>query len=511
MMRSASRCDRIAAGKPYLQLESDGIVLVSGTGRRVAVVVDHGVAGIECGLDYVNVRFASGMVRRVHGAPVFRGNFVTRRRNGARVLYFPNDDLRAAVAVALGLDQLYDGVIFRCLQAENVEKTCVSLDWIAREDASATVVVERAKDLKLFDNNHRLELVVWGSGIDCVPCHMYMLCVNSFGDVFACCRQLKNLVIGNLQLTNIAKRVLGYIPEATCTCDKASLRTANAAERFRGPQSLTVELAGECNGNCSYCFQRPLSTYKRPFGYYAELESFIHDLHIRNVTFLGGEVSVQQKTIELMERLSNDGVKISIITNGAVPQAVERRLLAVSDDFLVTLNGFTQETVSLLSDLPFHRQLEFCLRAEALGKRLSVRFLVTPMTLHEIPAFLAWASQMRLEHLMLDVAVNTPEDYQATGVWGDSTLAGLDRKFWAPLLERVGEQSKAVLRCNAALMSEHGLSLLVCEEIVNLLGLGQDFMREIKADGRLEPKRTYISNKVWVKYWRSLEQVGGGH
>lgn len=477
------------------------LLLMDGEGRTISELIDDGVVSISRHDGHIDVLMSSGKIHSMESMPELNGNFVRRRRNGTRVLYFPNNDFQAAAAVVCGLPPQFDGVIFKRLVGCHDTSRCVSLENIIKRNNSATIVVKRREDAEYFSKNHRLEFVVLDDSRDCVPCHMYMLCINSFGDVFACCRQLKNLVIGNLSEDDIANKVLAYIPQSRCVCDKARLRAATIEEQLRGPLSLTIELAGECNGNCTYCFQRLLPTFKKPFGFYNALESFILKLGINYVTILGGEISVQPKTMALMERLAHNHVRIAIITNGAVPVGAEDRLLSMSDDFLITLNGFSERTVGCLSDLPFARQLDFCEKAIAKVSHVSVRFLISPITLFEIPDFLGWATTMPLEHILLDVAVNTPENYHESGEWGTSTLKSLDKDFWTLPLKKIGEKARSALIQAAPFMEKNNITLLICEEIAEMLDLNYEFLCKINAANRLTPKESYISNKVWMKYW----------
>lgn len=501
-------------GRSYdVNLTRGQLFLVDQNGVELSMIVRDGVDVILKNGQEIDVLLSSGERLLMRPQPDFSGNFVQRCRNGIHVLYFPNDDFVAAAAAVCGVRIPCDGIIFRNLYNCDATGRCVQLDLIQKSEMSATIVVHHRTDLDFFTPKSNLEFVVLDDIRDFVPCHMYMLCVNSFGDIFVCCRQLRNLVIGNLREADISDKVLVYSPNVECICDKAHLRAATIEEQIRGPLSLTIELAGECNGNCTYCFQRYLPTFKKPFKFYEELESFVYKLGIKYVTVLGGEVSVQQKTIELLERFAKNHVRIAIVTNGAVPVNVEERLVSVAEDFLITFNGFSEKTVGLLSNLPFQRQLEFCERVVSMHKRVSVRFLVTPITLVEIPDFLRWASLLPFDHILLDVAVNTPIDYMETGKWGSSSLKSIDMEFWASPLARIGESAKDALRRGASSMAKCGLSLIICEEISDLLGLDLEFMREINAENRLVPKRSYISNKAWVKYWRqnsnSTEKSGG--
>lgn len=489
-----------------IRQEQERLLLIDGEGNPISEVIENGVVSTSRHDGHIDILMSSGKCLSMRPLPQFNGNFVRRRRNGTRVLYFPNNDFLSAAALVCGFGPQFDGVVFKRLIGRYDTNRCVSLEDLINRDISATIVVKRREDTECFSQNHRLEFVVLEDVRDCVPCHMYMLCVNSVGDVFACCRQLNNLVIGNLREDDITNRVLSYIPQSKCVCDKARLRAATIAEQLCGPLSLTIELAGECNGNCTYCFQRSLPTFKKPFGFYEELESFILKLGINYVTILGGEVSVQSKTIELMEHLAHNHVRIAIITNGAVPIRVEDKLLSMSDDFLITLNGFSERTVGCLSDLPFSRQLEFCENAIAKASRVSVRFLITPLTLFEIPDFLNWATKQPFEHVLLDVAVNTPDNYRESGEWGASSLKSLDKDFWTFPLKKIGEKAKSALIQGSPFMEKNNLVLLICEEIAGLLDLNSEFMRKIHAENRLTPKESYISNKVWVKYWRQNQK-----
>lgn len=347
---------------------------------------------------------------------------------------------------------------------------------------------------RIRDEINNIPQVTIPQGKDKVPCHKLLLSINSFGDLFPCCRQLLDMKIGNIKDNNIINKLYNYKPKQPCSCSIGELGNIDSILDFR---HVNIELAGPCNGGCVYCFQKNLSTFNRPVTIYQDLTNLLLALKPKSIMIFGGEIGVQIETIRMLENFKDTFFPyISVATNGVMEDKVISRLLQTVNHVEVTFNGFSNETVSAVSRIPYLKQLTFV--RKAINKcKVSVKLLVNPINVIELPKFLNWALKQPFDHVLIDVTIVTPDDYAINGKWGNSILSFAKDQFWKYVFDTLEPMVKEVISIHKKDIITNDTSLIISPEIRNLLKLEDSFFKSLALSDSLNAKNVSISTRAW--------------
>lgn len=360
------------------------------------------------------------------------------------------------------------------------------------KNRSIKIYVLNEEDKKHFIKFHNFVYNILD--IDTLSCHKYLLSVNSFGEIFPCCRQVPDLLIGNILDNDIIPKVLQYASSKTCQCSIGRLSTITPIDKVL---HINVELASFCNGQCIYCFQRNLPTFNRQVNFYEQLKDFIIQLCPKSIMIFGGEVSVQKKTIKLIDTIKSEiKTEITIASNGNFTDKTREHLKNNVSSFQITFNGFSQRTVNAVSKLRLSRQKY---NAEVLKKQgyiVSVKFLLNPINVLELPTFFEWALENLFDHIIIDSTIITPDDYYKTNNWGESVFSK-DRTFWIDVFKPIGKRIKEIILRYIYSIKNEKISLLICPEINNYLNIETQFYEDNGIKDNLKAKSVSISTKAW--------------
>lgn len=346
------------------------------------------------------------------------------------------------------------------------------------------MIVTRSTRAKDYDND-RTELF----------CPEYFLYVNSFGDVYPCCHQIKSMKIGNIGEPNIYEKIIGYEPENECRCSYVGFKKKEGTKAAF--LNVNVEFAGECNGSCVYCFQKDLPTFKKSIAIYDDLEKLLRLLKPRNMMVFGGEIGIQDKTIRLLEAIKKDcHTIINIATNGNIKTNLYAAFDNLFESIQVTFNGFQSHTVKALSDLDFHKQKRFCERAIQ-KHSVSVKFMITPISIMELSLFLSWALEHPFQHVIIDAAFEPSNNYSTDNDWGVSMMSAMTGFYWDDIIQRIAKSAKLILQEKALFIVKNDIIIMFSNEVEKRFGIDAKFYEENNLAGQLTPKNVCISHKAW--------------
>lgn len=329
---------------------------------------------------------------------------------------------------------------------------------------------------------------------DVLPCHKLLLSINSYGDIYPCCRQILNMKIGNLKDSDIVDKLYHYNPEQNCRCSIGTLGNLDSISKFK---HINIELAGPCNGGCLYCFQKQLHTFNRPIDIYKELNDLFSILKPESIMIFGGEVGVQVETLEMLESFSKlFAPHISVATNGNMPKIAENRLLEIADELELTFNGFSEQTVSAVSNISFFKQMSFV--EKALNKvKLSVKFLANPINVLELPHFIDWALEQPFDHVIVDSTIVTPDDYACSGEWGSSIFSYAKDFFWRGVFQSMENNIKNIINEYRKEILGNNTALIISPEIREMLMMSDSYFESIGLSENLKAKNVSISTSAW--------------
>lgn len=326
-------------------------------------------------------------------------------------------------------------------------------------------------------------------------CPRYFLYINSFGDVYPCCHQILSMRIGNVCDYDIYEKIINYKPNFRCKC--SYIEFDNNEDHNLSFLNINLELAGECNGSCVYCFQKNLPTFKKSISIYKNLEKLLHRLKPQNMMVFGGEIGVQKKTIELLQRIKSDyNTTLNVATNGNINNSLREAFNNMFESIQVTFNGFCANTVKMLSGLDFHEQTKFC--EQAINSHpVSVKFIITPLSLLELPLFLQWALDKPFQHVIIDAAFEPSKNYSVDNDWGVSMLSTMVGFYWDDIFVKMSKEVKSILMEKAESIVQNNIVIMFSNEVEKRLEIDMTFYDEIKISGQLKPKNVCISHKAW--------------
>lgn len=336
------------------------------------------------------------------------------------------------------------------------------------------------------------------------PCHLYMLFLNEKGEIYPCPRTPVNNLIGYISDPDIVERIIDYVPQE-CECAIGSLREANSEEKSEGIVNFNMEIGGECNGSCVFCFQKTLSTFRKHFPFYKDLEAFLIRLKSsKTATIFGGEVTVQPETLRLISMMKKEiGTSVTIVTNGAIPHNNYASLCDIIDGFQVSFYGFNMESVRMISKLNLKQIKDFCEYLSEHNRRLDVKFVLSPLVIHELQPFLEWSLSLNVSHVMVYYAILPSEDYERTGRRDVSSFDNLVPEYWTPIIKRVSNEVKSFFIKNKKQIQEKGINYIVNREVLNLLEIPSSFLKELDIP---QEKSISISCKAWKRILTKKEE-----
>lgn len=336
------------------------------------------------------------------------------------------------------------------------------------------------------------------------PCHLYMLYINEKGEVYPCPRAKQDNLIGLVTEYNILEKVLYYQP-VRCSCSICEIRPANIRESQRGIINTNLEIGGECNGACVYCFQKTLSTFRKPFLYYKELYRFYEQLNnLKYTTIFGGEVTVQKRTMKFISELRDKHHNVvNLVTNGMIPPERYDTVCRNFDSFQVTFNGFSKTSMYYIAKLDYHVTKSFCeYVSNKADKILDVKFLLSPLVINDLIEFLEWSLTLNVSHIMVYYAIIPSDNYEQTGNREVSSLECLEPRYWDEIISRVSCDFENFFLKNINEIKRRNINFIINKDVLDFLKLPVDF---IENNGIPSEKTISITCKAWAKYIDSYD------
>ncbi len=309
------------------------------------------------------------------------------------------------------------------------------------------------------------------------PCHYRELFVASSGDVYPCCLTWNKpaLRIGHITDTDLEARILAF--DGSCRCSSFALRKGTPSDERE--YKLNVETGLACNGRCAMCCVDAPSWHS-PYLYYGELDRLIETLPaINHMVVQGGEVLIQKKTMDWLRRLAarRPGLPLALITNGNAEADLVAFVESLFFNVLISLYGFQDETYRRITRMELEKTLRF---AELLVTRnkttVHLKYLVTPLNLHELPLFLRWAIALGPETISV-IDSNTAHYINR---------ATPDR-YWDLVIGRTGEEVRSVLAGESSRLAGSHTVVLLDALSREMFGLDQGFIEEAGLAGTVLP------------------------
>jgi len=299
-----------------------------------------------------------------------------------------------------------------------------------------------------------------------VSCHFREPFVSHTGEIFPCCRVWgnPNKKIGHISDHDIINKMKVF--DINCQCDEAKLK------KWEGENVRTIffETSLSCNASCAMCCVHAPS-WRGKYDLYDALTQFITQLNPHEISVQGGECLAQPKTLQWLDviRRKNSDIKIILITNGNASEAVYEQVKRIFTSIYISIVGFQDATYKKIMNIDFAKTKSFI---KMIGANttisLHLKYLITPINIHEIDLFFDWAAEQKCNSIYLGQASQL----------ADIRFGG-SIPFWETIIDRAGDSLRASLKRHAASLSRRNCAVYCSRFVVDYLKITPKFAAKI--------------------------------
>ncbi|MBF0459046.1 MAG: hypothetical protein HQK99_14245 [Nitrospirae bacterium] len=291
------------------------------------------------------------------------------------------------------------------------------------------------------------------------PCHFHEMFIHSDGHIHPCCVTLRDdLIIGHINDVDIIEKIDAF--HARCSCDSFTLRRASRDDKKRY-FFINIEMSLLCNAKCAQCSVDAPSWHAK-YDLYSSLTRIIEQLRPMTIAVQGGELLIQKKSLDWTAQIGRryPDMDIMLLTNGCADMGIVPFVNETFDRVVISIYGFQPETYKKTTGLELSKTLSFAEELIRHGKcKVNLKYLTTPINLHEVNLFLRWALWLLPERIIL----------------ADSNIAqyintGTPDRFWEKIEERTKQSVQDELRNARAALKDSGCTIVI--DSVNRKRLG---------------------------------------
>lgn len=297
-----------------------------------------------------------------------------------------------------------------------------------------------------------------------------LLYIDRYGHIYPDCKTYMSPVICEITDEHAAEKVLEYIFDPD-----DSLKLFNM---------VTVEFDSSCHAKCFYCFQED-GHRNEPYMFYDYLLPFLKQLNIKWLFFSGGEILDQPKSMAFMYKCRKElpDTWIHLKTNGNAKLDKVSFVNDCCNSIMVSFNGFSDATCRTIMQVDIQKTIDFCEAVRKAGKcNLGLKFLASPITLVEAPAFLEWAIKLESQCIAIQTVYNYTFDCGKCSR-EDATFSDLNPLFWKPVFERIGKQIEKIIMDNNAKINSGMNYLSSDKKFMRLFDFEENVRNAFRTDG----------------------------
>lgn len=299
------------------------------------------------------------------------------------------------------------------------------------------------------------------------PCQMDGLFIRHTGDVFPCCLVWgrKDMRIGNVNDKNIVEKIRRF--NAACSCERFRFRKATPDDRFN--LFLNIEFSLACQGNCIMCCVEAPS-WSGTYDSYDGIESIIDQCAVSEVLVQGGEVLIQKKSMEWIEKIrgKRPELKFALVTNGNVGVELVRSVEEMFREVVVSIAGFEPETYRKIMGMDLGKTVRFA--GDLCGRRtvdVNLKYLVTPINLHESNLFLEWA-----------VSLGPGKCHFADASVSSYINMNTRDRYWEKIIAATGKEIRGTILGSKTTLAKTGMRVGFDTKCREIFGIDDSFVKE---------------------------------
>lgn len=298
-------------------------------------------------------------------------------------------------------------------------------------------------------------------------CHFFEPFVSHSGDIFPCCRVWSDPAkkIGHITEPNIVTKMKEF--EIDCQCEVTRLK------KWEGEDvgCIYFETSLACNAACAMCcVHAPL--WRGKYDCYDALTTFASQLNAQKISVQGGECLAQPQTLQWLDGIRNEypEIKIHLITNGNALESIYGKVKRIFTSITVSIVGFQDPTYRIIMNIDFSKTKSFItMILTETSIPLSLKFLITPINIHEVDLFMDWAVEQQSDSIQLI------EAYPLV----DAICFENSIPFWETIIARSGNNIRASLKRHAITLSARKCKVYCSRFVVDHLKVTPEFAAEI--------------------------------
>lgn len=314
-------------------------------------------------------------------------------------------------------------------------------------------------------------------------CHYDELFISHKGEVFPCCQvwMCPGAKIGHIDDHDICERIKNFYYD--CSCQRFRLIKASPEDRIK-ISSINIEFSLRCQGKCTLCSVNA-PEWEGEYDYYDSLTKIMKLFNPDKLWVQGGEVLIQRKSLEWLEsqKKLKPGIIIGIVTNGNVSTDMVNRIEGLFSTVYVSILGFQKETYERTMGMDFKKMTDL---VEELARRkkvsLILKYLITPINIHEANVFLDWAINLCPSTVLFI-------DAKTSSYINSNT----NDKFWMKICDRTGQKIKKTLIERKNRLLENEVVVRFSVDSTKILGIESDW-EEFRVENGLQ-------DKVLIDWW----------
>jgi len=298
------------------------------------------------------------------------------------------------------------------------------------------------------------------------PCHYRELFINHDGYVYPCCLvwSREHMRIGHIDDPDLFEKIKVF--SEYCHCERYKLRPISG-EDLPTYELLNIEVSLLCQGKCAMCGVNA-PEWRGKYDYYGSLSRLLEKINPARIMIQGGEVLIQKEALEWIEKEKclHPAIRWWLVTNGNVGEEMAVICRKLFHDITVSIVGFQPETYRVIMGLAVERVKSFVVvLIKQGGVRVALKYLVTPLSLHESGLFFEWA-----------VGTGAASIYFSDSAMTQYVRMDTSDKYWSKIVERTSGELKNLLIKERLRLEEQGSVVEFESSLAKLFNLDEMFI-----------------------------------
>jgi len=222
--------------------------------------------------------------------------------------------------------------------------------------------------------------------------------------------------------------------------------------------------------------------WRGSYNYYDSLTRLVNRCNPKEILVQGGEVLIQKKSMDWISDIknSNPNLRISLVTNGNVNQDITNRASEIFERVTISFPGFQPESYNIITGMDVNKSKQFAKHLLECGVDVHLKFLLTPINIHESTSFLNWAISLNPQRIVFsDSYVNSYINKETSDL------------YWEKIFSRNAEKFKNYILLNKEKIENgHTIICFDNESLMRRFEIDEEFVRKNQLSKKIRPSYT---------------------